>query len=67
MCKLCRQWWYNLTYGFLFVLCVAAAGTVVEFVGVRCHVNCGAHDTWPRVVRFKATIAALQVSVSVLL
>lgn len=45
--------------------CAAAAGTVVEFVGVRCHVNCGAHDTWPRVVRFKATIAALQVSVGV--
>jgi hypothetical protein len=40
----------------------AAASTVVEFVGVRCHVNCGAHDYWPRVVRFKASIAALQVS-----
>jgi hypothetical protein len=39
----------------------AAASTVVEFVGVRCHVNCGAHDYWPRVVRFKASIAALQV------
>eukprot|EP00878_Enallax_costatus_P041914 GHUV01048840.1.p1 GENE.GHUV01048840.1~~GHUV01048840.1.p1 ORF type:complete len:111 (+),score=41.27 GHUV01048840.1:561-893(+) len=39
----------------------AAAGTVVEFVGVRCHVNCGAHDYWPHVVRFKASIAALQV------
>lgn len=39
----------------------AAAATVVEFVGVRCHVNCGAHDYWPRVVRFKASIAALQV------
>ncbi|WIA35734.1 hypothetical protein OEZ86_004136 [Tetradesmus obliquus] len=38
----------------------AAAATVVEFVGVRCHVNCGAADYWPRVVRFKASIAALQ-------
>lgn len=66
MWKLCRQWWWhNLTYGSLF-LRAAAAGTVVEFVGVRCHVNCGAHDTWPRVVRFKATIAALQVSFSLL-
>lgn len=41
---------------------LVAASTVVEFVGVRCHVNCGAHDYWPRVVRFKASIAALQVS-----
>eukprot|EP00775_Hariotina_reticulata_P008852 gene8853-9031_t len=38
----------------------AASATVVEFVGVRCHANCGSHDYWPRVVRFKASIAALQ-------
>jgi hypothetical protein len=43
----------------------AASTTVVEFVGVRCHANCGSHDYWPRVVRFKASIAALQVGPAV--
>lgn len=55
---------HKTTWGLLRCVCLfaaAASGTVVEFVGVRCHVNCGAHDYWPRVVRFKATIAALQV------
>ncbi|KAF8057900.1 BTB/POZ domain-containing protein [Scenedesmus sp. PABB004] len=38
----------------------AGGATVVEFVGVRCHVNVGSHDLWPRIVRFRASIAALQ-------
>jgi hypothetical protein len=36
-------------------------GGVLEFVGVRCHASVGRHDFWPRLVRFKANIAALQV------
>ena len=36
-------------------------GVVMEFVGLRCHANLGRYDFWPRVVRFKATISALQV------
>lgn len=39
----------------------AMSGAMAEFVGVRCHANVGNNDYWPRVVRFKATIAALQV------